>query len=303
MKKRACKNFTQWKRIISELHELSLKIDHNKRMKLIVLILIAFVGVGISCSNAKQSNEQELVVISTDFGEIKLKLYDDTPEHKQNFLKLIDEGYYDGTLFHRVMKNFMIQGGDPDSKDAAPGARLGTGNPGYTIPAEILPQHFHKKGALAAARRGGPSNPEKRSSGSQFYIVQGEVFTPGKLDTMEMMLNSRAKNEFLQEKFAEAKPKIDEYRKNNDQDGFNIFVAELRVAADSAWTEQPKFVFSDEQREAYTTIGGYPSLDGEYTVFGEVVEGLDVLDKIAAVETDKYDRPNTDIKMEIKRTK
>ena len=272
-------------------------------MKLIVLLLIAFVGVGISCSNAKQRNEKDLVVISTDFGEIKLKLYDDTPEHKQNFLKLIDEGYYDGTLFHRVMEKFMIQGGDPDSKNAAPGSRLGGGNPGYTIPAEILPQHFHKKGALAAARRGGPSNPEKRSSGSQFYIVQGEVFTPGKLDTMEMMRNSRAKNEFLQEKFEEAKPKLDEFRKNNDQDGFNIFVAELRASADSAWTDQPKFSFNDEQREAYTTVGGYPSLDGEYTVFGEVVEGLDVLDKIAAVETDQYDRPKTDIKMEVKRTK
>ncbi|WP_303923021.1 peptidylprolyl isomerase [Draconibacterium sediminis] len=303
MKKRACKNFTQWKRIISEFPELPLRIDNSKRMKLIVLILIAFVGVGISCSNAKQSNEQDLVVISTDFGEIKLKLYDDTPEHKQNFLKLIDEGYYDGLLFHRVMENFMIQGGDPDSKDAAPGKRLGGGNPGYTIPAEILPQHFHKKGVLAAARRGGPSNPEKRSSGSQFYIVHGEIFTPGKLDTMEMMLNSRAKNEFMQEKFAEEKPKLDEYRKNNDQDGFNIFVAELRAAADSAWAEQPKFSFTDEQREAYTTIGGYPSLDGDYTVFGEVVEGLAVLDKIATVETDQYDRPKTDIKMEIKRAK
>ncbi|WP_319270835.1 peptidylprolyl isomerase [uncultured Draconibacterium sp.] len=303
MKKRAGKNFTQWKMIISEFHELPLKIDNNKRMKLIALILIAFVGVGISCSNAKQRSEQDLVVISTDFGEIKLKLYDDTPEHKQNFLKLIDEGYYEGLLFHRVMENFMIQGGDPDSKNAAPGARLGGGNPGYTIPAEILPQHFHKKGALAAARRGGPSNPEKRSSGSQFYIVHGEIYTSGKLDTMEMMMNSRAKNEFLQEKFAEAKPQLDEYRKNNDQDGFNIFVSELRAAADSAWTEQPKFSFTDEQREIYTTIGGYPSLDGEYTVFGEVVEGLDVLDKIAAVETDQYDRPKTDIKMEIERTK
>lgn len=310
MRKRAAKNFTQWRRIISEFpayrsgrHELPLRIDNNNRMKLIILILIVFVGVGISCSNAKQSSDKDLVVISTDFGEIKLKLYNDTPEHKQNFLKLIDEAYYDGLLFHRVIENFMIQGGDPDSKDSAPGVRLGGGNPGYTIPAEILPQHFHKKGALAAARRGGPSNPEKRSSGSQFYIVQGEVLTPGKLDTMEMMMNSRAKNEFLQEKLAEAKPQLDEYRENNDQDGFNICLSELRAAADSAWTEQPQFSFTYEQREAYTTIGGYPSLDGEYTVFGEVVEGLDVLDKIAAVETDQYDRPKADIKMEIKRSK
>ena len=303
MKKRACNNFIKRKMIIGEFHELQLKINNNKRMKLIVLILIAFVGAGISCSNAKQKDENSLVLIKTDFGVIKVKLYDDTPEHKKNFLKLVDEGYYEGLLFHRVIKNFMVQGGDPDSKDAAPGQRLGGGNPGYTIPAEILPQHIHKKGALAAARRGGPSNPEKRSSGSQFYIVHGELFTPGKLDTMEMMMNSRAKNHFLQEKFAEAKAELDEFRKNNDQDGFNIFVSELREKADSAWADQPQFSFTEEQRELYTTIGGYPSLDGEYTVFGEVVEGLDVLDKIAAVETDQYDRPKTDIKMEVERTK
>ena len=299
MRKRAGKNFTQWKMFMSEFQQLPLRIDHNNRMKLIVLLLIAFVGIGISCSNAKQSSDKDLVVISTDFGDIKLKLYDDTPEHKQNFLKLIDEAYYDGLLFHRVMENFMIQGGDPDSKDAAPGVRLGGGNPGYTIPAEILPQHFHKKGALAAARRGGPSNPEKRSSGSQFYIVQGEVFTPGKLDTMEMMMNSRAKNQFFQDQFKASSEQLDEFRKNNDQAGFNVCVAEIRAKADSLWTTHNKQSFTPEQREAYTTIGGYPSLDGEYTVFGEVVEGLDVLDKIAAVETDPNNRPRSDIKMEV----
>lgn len=310
MKKRAFKNFTKWKMIICEFpayrsgrHELPLRIDNNKRMKLIVLLIVGIVGAGLSCSNAEQKSKEDLVVISTDFGDIKLKLYDDTPEHKKNFLKLIDESYYDGLLFHRVMQNFMIQGGDPDSKNAASGKRLGSGNPGYTIPAEILPQHIHKKGALAAARRGGSSNPEKRSSGSQFYIVQGEVFTPGKLDTMEMMKNSRAKNDFMKQKFNEAKPQLDQFRKNNDQDGFNIFVSQLRASTDSAWVNEPKFSFTDEQREAYSTIGGYPSLDSEYTVFGEVVEGFEVLDKIAAVETDAYNRPKTDIKMEIKRFK
>ena len=282
---------------------LQLKVNSFKHMRLIVLLMLAFVGAGLSCSNAEQKSKDDVVVISTDFGDIKLRLYDDTPEHKKNFLKLIDESYYDGLLFHRVMKNFMIQGGDPESKNAASGKRLGSGNPGYTIPAEILPQHIHKKGALAAARRGGPSNPEKRSSGSQFYIVQGEVFTQGKLDTMEMMMNGRAKKDFMKQKFNEAKPQLDEFRKNNDQDGFNIFVSQLRASTDSAWVNQPKFSFTDEQREAYSTVGGYPSLDGDYTVFGEVVEGLDVLDKIASVETDKYNRPKTDIKMNIKRTK
>ncbi|WP_347839626.1 peptidylprolyl isomerase [uncultured Draconibacterium sp.] len=271
--------------------------------KLIVLILIALVGFGVSCSNATQKEKNNLVLIKTSFGDIKLRLYDETPEHKKNFIKLIEEGYYEGLLFHRVMKNFMIQGGDPDSKNATPGQRLGSGNPGYTLPAEILPQYYHKKGALAAARRGGPSNPEKRSSGSQFYIVQGEVFTSGKLDTMELMLNSRAKNDFVKQKFDAAKDELDGYRKNNDRDGFNICVAELREAADSAWALQPKRMFTEEQRKDYTTIGGYPSLDGDYTVFGEVVEGLDVLDKIAAVETDKNNRPVEDIKMEIEFTK
>ncbi|WP_346862297.1 peptidylprolyl isomerase [uncultured Draconibacterium sp.] len=271
--------------------------------RLFVLMLIVFIVAGISCSRAQKHGEDDLVVIKTEFGDITLKLYNDTPEHKKNFLKLIDEGYYDGLLFHRVMKNFMIQGGDPDSKNAQPGARLGSGNPGYTIPAEIIPGHIHKKGALAAARRGGPSNPEKRSSGSQFYIVHGELFTPGKLDTMEMMMNSRAKNDFYKEQFNAATPELNKFRQNNDQAGFNVRVAEIRAETDSIWETKTKITFSPEQREAYTTIGGYPSLDGEYTVFGEVVEGLDVVDKIAELETDQFDRPKSDVKIEVELVK
>ncbi|MCY1721019.1 peptidylprolyl isomerase [Prolixibacteraceae bacterium Z1-6] len=271
--------------------------------RLFVLMLIGFVLVGVSCSRAQKKGEDVLVLVKTDFGDIKLKLYDDTPEHKKNFLKLVDEGYYNGVLFHRVIKNFMIQGGDATSKNAQPGARLGSGNPGYTIPAEINPKHIHKKGALAAARKGGPSNPEKRSSGSQFYIVHGEVLTPGKLDTMEIAMNSRAKNEFFKEQFTAATEKLNEFRNKNDQVGFNEYVAEIRAKTDSLWENQERIVFSPEQREAYSTVGGYPSLDGDYTVFGEVVEGLEVLDKIAAVETDQFDRPKSDIKMEVKLVK
>ncbi|RIJ49500.1 peptidylprolyl isomerase [Maribellus luteus] len=267
--------------------------------KFAVLVFILLAGLGISCSHANKASKETRVLIKTDFGNITVKLYDETPEHKKNFLKLAEEGYYNGLLFHRVMQNFMIQGGDPDSKNAAPGARLGAGNPGYTIPAEFVPRYFHKKGALAAARTGGPSNPEKRSSGSQFYIVQGEVFTPGKLDTMEMMMNSRAKNQFFQDQFKASSEQLDQFRKNNDQAGFNVCVAEIRAKADSLWVTHDKQAFTPEQREAYTTIGGYPSLDGEYTVFGEVVDGLDVLDKIAAVETDPNNRPKSDIKMEV----
>ncbi len=266
--------------------------------KLFVLMLFGFVMLSVSCSRAQKSNTQELVVIETDLGTIKLKLYDDTPGHKANFLKLINEGFYDGLLFHRVMNNFMIQGGDPNSKDAKPGERLGAGNPGYTIPAEIQDKYFHKKGALAAARKG-TGNPEKRSSGSQFYIVHGEVFTPGKLDTMEMMLNNRGKEAFYKSKFAEATEELNGFRANNDQAGFNAFAAKLRAEIDSLWQLQPQRTFPEERRAVYTTIGGYPSLDGEYTVFGEMVEGFDVLDKIAAVETDKANRPINDIKMKI----
>lgn len=266
-----------------------------------VMFLIVFVAtfIGVSCGNAGEEKKGALVKIETDFGDITLKLYDETPEHKKNFLKLVEEGFYDDLLFHRVMANFMIQGGDPKSKNAQAGARLGSGNPGYTLPAEIDSKYFHKKGALAAARKGGPSNPDKRSSGSQFYIVQGERFTEGKLDTMEMMMNGRVKNELMREKFTAANAQLNEFRKNNDQAGFNACVAEIREEVDSIFETKPQFHFSPEQKQAYSTIGGYPSLDGDYTVFGEVVEGMDVLDKIAAVETDQFDRPKVDVKMKI----
>jgi cyclophilin family peptidyl-prolyl cis-trans isomerase len=261
---------------------------------IVSLILLAIV----SCSRA-QPDEHADVLIKTELGDIKIVLFDDTPEHKKNFIKLAREGFYDGVLFHRVMPDFMIQGGDPNSKNAEAGTRLGVGNPGYTIPAEIKDKYYHKKGAVAAARKGGPSNPDKRSSGSQFYIVQGFVHRTGQLDTMELAINNRAKNEILKEKFNNAAAELNQFRTNNDQAGFNLRAAELRAEVDSIWETQPKFKLSPEQRQTYTTIGGYPSLDGNYTVFGEVVEGLEVVDKIAAMETDQYDRPLKDIKMEV----
>lgn len=267
--------------------------------RIFILMLVVFVSVGVSCSRAQKTNGSTLVVIKTEFGDMKLKLYDDTPEHKKNFIKLINEGYYDDLLFHRVMKNFMIQGGDPKSKNAQPGARLGSGSPGYTIPAEINPKYFHKKGALAAARKGGPSNPERRSGGSQFYIVQGFVHTEGKIDTMEMMMNSRMKRDLKKKIFTAATDELNAYRTNNDQAGFNIRIAELQAKVDSIYEASEKVTLSPEQREAYTTIGGYPSLDNEYTIFGEMVEGFDVLDKIAVLDVDQANRPINDVKMEI----
>ena len=268
-----------------------------KRIAFFLMITI-FVTV-ISCGSKEKKGDETVVSIKTEFGEIKVKLYDETPEHKKNFLKLVNEGFYNDLLFHRVINHFMIQGGDPMSLNAGKNIILGGGGPGYTIPAEIVPKYFHKKGALAAARRGGTANPKKSSSGSQFYIVQGEVYTPAQLDTMEMVINNKRKNALMNKHYVAMKDEIVAFKKNNDRAGFDIRIAEERELVDSIYAAGPQFTFTDEQREAYTTIGGYPSLDGEYTVFGEVIEGLDVLDKIAAVETDKQNRPINNITMQL----
>ncbi len=190
-----------------------------------------------------------LVEIATDSGSMIVKLSNATPQHRDNFVKLAEEGYFDGLLFHRVIDGFMIQGGDPNSRGAKAGAALGMGGPGYTIPAEFVDSLVHVKGTIAAARTGGPGNPEKRSSGSQFYLVQGKVYSDRELDGVEIDKGIR---------------------------------------------------YSPEQREAYTTLGGTPQLDREYTVFGQVIKGLEVIDKIAKVEKDNRDRPTADIKMTVK---
>lgn len=219
------------------------------RFLLSVMLLVSSIIMG------QNKDKQAKVLISTDFGDIKITLYNETPQHRDNFIKLVKQGMYDGTLFHRVIKDFMIQGGDPESKNAEPGVMLGEGNVGYTIPAEFNKSLIHKKGVLAAAREGDAVNPNKESSGCQFYIVQGRTFTKAEIDKMLS-------------------------RKNKNR------------------TES--IVYTDEQYKTYETIGGTPHLDMDYTVFGEVTEGLDVIDKIAVVEKDKRDRPVKDIKMTIK---
>lgn len=267
--------------------------------RFLFLIAIAFFLSGISCGTNDKKADETIVSIKTEFGEIKVKLYDDTPKHKANFMKLVNEGFYNDLLFHRVIKNFMIQGGDPNSKSAETNVILGTGGPGYTVPAEINPAHFHKKGALAAARIGGSRNPEKNSSGSQFYIVHGEVYRPGELDTMIVQINAQRKDMLMREHIEAVNGRLIALKEKNDRDGFNLLVAEIREKADSIYDAGKKFDLSPEQREAYSTIGGYPSLDGEYTVFGEVVEGMDVIDKIAAIETNKSNRPVNDVRMQV----
>ncbi len=221
-----------------------------KKGLLICLTLIALLAQGAYAQKKKKQMEKTpkdtLVEITTDFGTMKLKLYKETPLHRANFIKLAGEGFYDSLLFHRVIKDFMIQGGDPQSKNAAPGQMLGAGDVGYKIPAELVDTLFHKKGVLAAAR---DNNPQKASSGCQFYIVQGKKMTEQELTMAEGRL------------------------------GFKL---------------------SEAQRQAYMNVGGSPWLDRNYTVFGEVVEGLDVIDKIAAVETLPGDRPKQDVRMKVK---
>ena len=268
--------------------------------KLLMFLFIGTLFLQVSCADSHNKSKKEtLVKIETDYGDMVVKLYNQTPVHRDNFIKLAKEGFYDGLLFHRVIKNFMIQGGDPDSKNAQPGQRLGGSDPGYTLPAEIDSSLFHKKGVLAAARKGGPSNPEKRSSGSQFYIVQGTIYSEGALDTLEIKMDTRRKQEVMQKYFASAQNELNQLRQSGKQDEFNIRIAEIREKANEEISKLPPIKISSERRKAYTTIGGYPSLDNEYTIFGEVVEGLDVLDKIASVETDKYNRPVKDIKMKV----
>jgi cyclophilin family peptidyl-prolyl cis-trans isomerase len=260
---------------------------------------MAFIMV-LSCSSTPQSEKSRIVEISTSMGDIRIRLYNETPQHRDNFLKLAGEGYYDGLLFHRVIKNFMIQGGDPESRQAAPESRLGGGGPGYTVPAEIIEGFFHKKGALAAARTGDQINPERNSSGSQFYLVQGKVWRPGELDTMELQRNFALQQNIFRKHFDAAQEELNKFRLDKNEQGFNVRIAELREEADSLYRISPKFRFTDSQKTAYTTIGGYPSLDGNYTVYGEVIEGLDVIDRIAAVETGTADRPVTDVSMKVR---
>lgn len=238
------------------------------------------------------------VKIQTTLGDITVRLYDETPLHRDNFVKLAKEGYYDGTLFHRVIKNFMIQGGDPDSKDAPANKQLGVGGPGYTIEAEIKPEFIHKRGALAAARQGDEVNPERRSSGSQFYIVWGQQYNEGQMGQlakqMEMQQLQAAFNALVQEH----RDEVMQLRRNRDRAGLQELQDKL-VAQAEANAKAAGPALSPAQKEAYTTIGGTPHLDGQYTVFGEVTEGLDIVEMIQNTATGIADRPKDDITMKM----
>ena len=239
----------------------------------------------------------EKVKITTSLGNITVRLYDETPLHRDNFLKLAKEGFYNGTLFHRVIKDFMIQGGDPDSKGAPAGKALGMGGPDYTIEAEIKPGLIHKRGALAAARQGDEVNPERRSSGSQFYIVWGQQYKEGQMGQLAKQMKMQALNTVFNRLATERKAQIMELRRNRDRAGLQELQDELEALA-HAEVESQQLGLSELQRKTYTTLGGTPHLDGQYTVFGEVVEGLDVVERIQHAATGRNDRPVEDVAME-----
>ena len=243
-------------------------------------------------------DKEQHVKIETTMGDVVIKLYNETPAHRDNFLKLVEENTYEGTLFHRVIKDFMVQAGDPSSKNAPKGKMLGTGDMDYTIPAEfVYPQYFHKKGALSAARQGDQVNPNKESSGCQFYIVTGTVFTEEGLLSLESQINESKINKAFEKLAKEHMKEIYMLRKSNDEEGLYDLQEKLIAEAEKEASTLPDFKFTVEQVSSYTTVGGTPHLDNEYTVFGEVVEGIEIVDKIQTVKTDRNDRPEEDIKI------
>ena len=245
----------------------------------------------------KTENGDVLVDMHTTMGDVRLLLYGDTPKHLENFVRLTNEGYYDGVLFHRVINDFMVQSGDPDSKTAKPGQMLGEGDPDYQIDAEfVYPRHFHKRGALAAARQGDSVNPEKKSSGSQFYVVTGKVYTDEQLDMMDQRRVQEQMRSIFDRLVRQNRDSIMELRDRGDEEGLRALQEKLIAQTEKEASAAPD-TLTAAQREAYSTVGGTPHLDGNYTVFGEVVSGMDVIDKIQKAETDGNDRPVDDIRI------
>ena len=243
--------------------------------------------------------KDHVVTIKTKWGDMVAILYDETPKHKENFIKLAKAHYYDSLLFHRVIQDFMIQGGDPESKKATPGQRLGNGGPGYTVEAEIIPRYFHEKGALSAARLGDQVNPSKASSGSQFYIVQGKKMSEGEL-TIDQQKFGMGLQQFFQK--PENKVYYDSISKlyqAGNAEAYHAYILSLKPVVESRLGIKVGKEVSPEIVKAYTTVGGTPMLDGQYTVFGKVIKGLDVIDKITAQPKDGADRPVDDVRMTV----
>ncbi|MED5302346.1 MAG: peptidylprolyl isomerase [Bacteroidota bacterium] len=268
-------------------------VSKNKFLVLFSTLLLTTLVLG---SFVKKSDEIE-VIMTTSKGELILKLYNQTPIHRDNFVKLINNQFYNGISFHRVIKNFMAQAGDPNSRDPEYAGNLGNNSEGETLPAEIFPSLFHKKGALAAARMGDQVNPEKRSSGSQFYIVQGKKYNRNQLTQMEARINQQLEGNrvgiFLKDSSNKAyMNRVKVCQQNGWMDSLNMVISEIK---NIVLKDVDKFTFSEEQLKAYETIGGTPFLDNGYTVFGEVVSGIDIIDSICTSPTLPGDKPQEPI--------
>lgn len=264
-------------------------------MKKYTLALACFL-----CFSAFAQKKEKVFTLHTSYGDMVAILYNETPKHKANFTKLVAERYYDSLLFHRVIAGFMIQGGDPDSKRAKAGQALGSGGPGYTVEAELTPTRFHKKGALAAARLSDAQNPTKASSGSQFYIVQGKQLTADEAN--ELKFDQSLLNQALQRYLAEPEHQLlrDSLTKLYSSGDLFHFKQKIFALAPALEKESGLKIgkeIPEERIKIYTTLGGTPRLDGSYTVFGELIGGLEVLDKIAAVKKDANDRPTENVRM------
>lgn len=262
-------------------------------MKIRTLVLLGLVSM-LSCTT-KYNDNNRYVKISTDVGDIVIKLYNETPKHTENFIKLTEENFFDGLIFHRVIKDFVVQGGDPETKNAEPGKLYGEKDAGYLIDAEIVDTIYHKRGVIAMAREGDDVNPEKKSSSSQFYLVVGKVFTEEELNKLEDKLNKKLR-EKTEKKLYDS---LLGSQSNLNPKFLNEVTQKVSILADSIMKVK-HIKFNENQRKIYTTVGGIPHLDGNYTVFGEIVEGYDVVEKISQVQTDSNDRPLKDIKFKVR---
>ena len=279
---------------MEERERLTILCKPNKMKKRIFMFLIAIMAM-TSAKSADSIPAGPVVDIRTSLGDIRVRLYDDTPKHRDNFLKLVREGFYDGVLFHRVIKDFMIQTGDPSSRTADSTAMLGAGDPGYTIEAEIAyPRHYHKRGALAAARTGDQVNPERRSSGSQFYIVTGEKVAAARMAQMAENAVMGKRQQYFRTLVERDREKISALEASGDRDGLEALRQSLIAETENAVKAEP---LPDNIVNDYTTVGGTPHLDGQYTVFGEVISGMDTVEKIENVATGRADRPLEDVRI------
>jgi cyclophilin family peptidyl-prolyl cis-trans isomerase len=246
-------------------------------------------------------SQSTVVEISTNFGAMKFRLYDDTPKHRDAFIELANDGYYNGTLFYRVIQEFLIQGGSKSSKDAPAGKRIGYGDPDKTVDDEILSHYFHKKGSLCAPRQPDDINPFKQSDISQFFVIKGSVHSSGALDTMELAINRPIRKKIIAKYMTPSvRAELKQLKKDQKVSEFRAIADEVKDKIETEYNlNRDVLEFSEAQREAYTTVGGYPELDGKYTIFGECISGFDVIDKIASLKTDKNNRPYTDVKIAV----